>query len=56
MPTLLAAAVASGTGWICDAVTRPVIGLAGSLVVGLVASSVVFLLARRFFDDLRGGR
>lgn len=56
MPTLLAAVIASGAGWLCDAVTRPAIGLAGSLLVGLVASSVVFLFAKRFLADLRDGR
>ena len=55
MPTLLAAAVASAAGWILDAVVGPVAGTAASLGVGLVASSVIFVLAKRFFAELRDG-
>jgi hypothetical protein len=56
MPTLLATAVASAAGWIVGAVARPVAGAAGSMTVSLVLSSVVFLIARRYFADLRDGR
>jgi hypothetical protein len=56
MPSLLAAAVASAAGWVVAAVARPVAGTAGSMTVSLVLSSVVFLVARRHFAELRGDR
>ena len=56
MPYLLAAAAASAAGWLSDAAVGPVAGTAGSMVLSLVVSSVVFLFAKRFFEDLRGGR
>jgi hypothetical protein len=55
MPTFLAAAAASAAGWITESVVRPIAGSAASMTVSLVASAVVFLLAKRFFVDLRGG-
>jgi hypothetical protein len=56
VPTLLAIAAASAAGWISDGATRPVLGLAGSMIASLVVSSAVYLMTKRFFDDLRGGR
>jgi hypothetical protein len=49
-------AAASAAGWISDGATRPVLGLTGSMIASLVVSSVVYLMAKRFLDDLRGGR
>jgi len=56
MPTLLATAVASAAGWVVASVARPVAGAAGSITASLVLSSVVFLVARRYFAELRGDR
>ena len=56
MPYLLAAATASAAGWLSDAALRPIAGVAASLVLSLVLSSVAFVIAKRFFEDLRGGR
>jgi hypothetical protein len=47
---------ASAAGWISDGAARPVLGVAGSMIASLVVSSVVYLMAKRFLDDLRGGR
>jgi len=56
VPTLLAIAAASAAGWLSDGATRPILGVAGSMVSSLVVSSVAYLLAKRFFEDLRGDR
>lgn len=56
MPTLLAAAAASVAGWAVAATTRPIAGAAGALLASFVLSSVVFVVAKRFFAELRGGR
>jgi hypothetical protein len=56
MPYLFAAAAASVAGWLSDAVVRPIAGVAGSMALSLVVSSVAFLFAKRFFEDLRDGR
>jgi hypothetical protein len=56
MPTVIAALAASAAGWISDGAVRPMAGTATSMVVGLVVSTLVFLRARRFFEDLRDGR
>lgn len=56
MPSLLAAVVASAAGWVVSALARPVAGAAGSMTASLVLSSVVFLVARRYFAELRGDR
>ena len=56
MPYLLAAAAASAAGWLSDTAIGSVAGVVGSMVLSLVVSSVVFVLAKRFFEDLRDGR
>jgi hypothetical protein len=56
MPYLLALGTASAAGWLSDVVIRPVAGVAGSMVLSLVLSSIVFLHAKRYFEELRGGR
>ena len=56
MPTLLAVAAASAVGWLSESAVRPIAGLAASALVSFVVSAVVFVIAKRFFGDLRGGR
>ena len=56
MPTFLAMTAASAAGWLSESAVRPVTGVEGSMVLSLVVSSVVFLIAKRFFEDLRDGR
>ena len=56
MPYLLAAVAAWAAGLLSDTAVSPVAGAAGSMVLSLVVSSVVFVFAKRFFADLRGGR
>lgn len=56
MPSLLAAAAASVAGWAIAAATQSIAGTAGALLASFVLSSVVFVVARRFFAELRGNR
>lgn len=54
MPTVAAALVASLAGWVVEGPARAVLGPGGSMAVGLLAATLVFVFAKRFFVDLRG--
>jgi len=56
MPTLLAMVAASAAGWFSESAVRPLVGLAGSMASSLVVSTLVFVYAKRFLEDLRDGR
>ena len=54
MPSLVAAAVASLGGWVLDDLIQPYLGMGMTLVLTLVASTLVFFYVRRWLVDLRG--
>ena len=54
MPSLAAAAVASLAGFVLDDLLRPYLGMSVTLVLTLVASTLVFFYVRRWLVDLRG--
>ncbi len=54
MPSLVAAAVASLAGWVLQDLLQPYLGLGLTLVLTLVASTLVFFYVRRWLVDLRG--
>ncbi len=54
MPSLAAAAVASLGGWVLDDLFQPYLGTAPTVVLTLVASTLVFFYVRRWLVDLRG--
>jgi len=55
MPTLVAMLVASLAGWLMEEPVRALLGFFPSTIVVLLASTAVFVFARRFLSDLRGG-
>ncbi len=50
----MAAAVASLAGWVLDALLQPYLGMGPTLVLSLVASTLVFFYVRRWLVELRG--
>jgi hypothetical protein len=54
LPSLVAAAMASLAGWALDDLLQPYLGMGPTLVVTLVASTLVFFYVRRWLLDLRG--
>ena len=54
MPSVVAAAVASLAGWVLDDLLRPYLGMGVTLVLTLVASTLMFFYVRRWLVDLRG--
>lgn len=55
MPSIAAAIVASIAGWIIDAAIEPFMGIGGRILVGLVASTIVYVYARNWLLKLRDG-
>ena len=41
-------------GWMIDAALDPLLGTGPTLIISLVASTVVFYVARKWLKDLRG--
>ena len=54
MPSLVATAVASLAGWVLDDLLQPYLGMGLTLVLTLVASTLIFFYVRRWLVDLRG--
>jgi hypothetical protein len=54
VPSLVAAAVASLAGWILDDLFQPYLGMGVTLVLSLVASTLIFFYVRRWLVELRG--
>jgi hypothetical protein len=54
VPSLVAGLVASLEGWMIDDVFQPYLGAGITLVLSLVASTLIFLYARRWLQELRG--
>jgi len=54
VPSLAAAAVASLAGFVLDGLLQPYLGTGVTLVLTLVASTLVFFYVRRWLVDLRG--
>jgi len=54
MPSLGAAAVASLAGWFLDDVLQPYLGMGVTLVVSVVASTLIFFYVRKWLVELRG--
>lgn len=54
MPSLMAAAVASLAGWVLDELLQPYLGTGVTLVLSLVASTLVFFYVRSWLVELRG--
>jgi hypothetical protein len=52
--SLTAGLVASLAGWVIDDLFRPYLGTGATLLLSVVASSLVFFYARRWLIDLRG--
>jgi hypothetical protein len=54
LPALAAGLVASLAGWMIDDLLAPYVGAGATLVLSLVASTLVFFYARRWLIELRG--
>ena len=54
MPSLAAGGVASLAGWILDELFQPYLGMGVTLVLSLVASTLIFFYVRRWLVELRG--
>ena len=54
MPSLAAAFTASLGGWIINELLEPYLGVGVTLVLSLVASTLIFYYTRRWLTDLRG--
>jgi hypothetical protein len=54
VPSLAAAVVASLAGWFLDDLLQPYLGTGMTLVLTLVASTLIFFYVRRWLVDLRG--
>jgi hypothetical protein len=54
VPSLAAGAVASLAGWVLDDLLQPYLGMGLTLVLTLVASTLIFFYLRRWLVDLRG--
>jgi hypothetical protein len=54
VPSLVAAAVASLAGFFLDDLMQPYLGMGMTLVLTLVASTLIFYYVRRWLVDLRG--
>lgn len=55
MPSIAAAIVASIVSWILDAAIESFMGIGARIVVGLVASTIVYVYARNWLLKLRDG-
>jgi hypothetical protein len=54
LPSLGAGLVASLAGWMIDDLLQPYLGVGATLVLSLVASTLIFFYARRWLTHLRG--
>jgi hypothetical protein len=54
VPSLMAGAVASLAGWILDDFLQPYLGMGVTLLLSLVASTLIFVYVRRWLVELRG--
>ena len=54
VPSLMAAAVASLAGWFLDDLLQSHLGTGATLVLSLVASTLVFFYVRSWLVELRG--
>jgi hypothetical protein len=54
VPSIAAAIIASGAGWIVDATVGSYIGLAGRIFLGIVVTTYVYVYTRNRLRDLRG--
>jgi hypothetical protein len=54
VPSLAAGGAASLAGWILDELFQPYLGMGVTLVLSLVASTLIFFYVRRWLVELRG--
>ncbi len=54
MPSLVAAATASLAGYVLDDLVQPYLGTGMTMLLTLVASTLIFFYVRRWLVDLRG--
>jgi hypothetical protein len=54
VPSLVAGLVASLAGFMIDDLFQPYLGTGATLVLSLVASTLVFFVGRKWLNDLRG--
>ena len=54
MPSLAAAIIASIAGWLIDALVSPFLGLAGRVMIGIIATTYVYVYARNWLRELSG--
>ncbi len=55
MPSLMAGLVASVAGWAMDDLLQPYLGMGATLALSLLGSTAIFLIVRRWLNELRGG-
>ena len=54
MPSLAAAIIASLAGWLIDAFVSSFLGLTGRVMVGIVATTYIYVYARNWLRELSG--
>ena len=54
MPSLMAGLVASVAGWFMDDLLEPYLGMGFTLALSFVCSTVIFLMVRKWLNELRG--
>ena len=54
MQSFAAAVIASIAGWLIDALVSSFLGLTGRVMVGIVATTYIYVYARNWLRDLSG--
>ena len=54
MPSFAAAVIASIAGWLIYALVSSFLGLTGRVMVGIVATTYIYVYARNWLRDLSG--
>ena len=54
MPSFAAAIIASVAGWLIDALISSFLGLTGRVMVGIVATTYIYVYARNWLRELSG--
>jgi hypothetical protein len=55
VPSIAAALIAAIAGWILDAAIEPFLGIGGRLLIGFVVTTFVYVYARNWLIQLKGG-
>jgi hypothetical protein len=54
VPSFAAAIIASIAGWVIDALVAPFLGLTGRVMIGIVATTYIYVYARNWLRELSG--